>query len=225
MKATPKKIQALIAALQDLDDGPMLDIVEELRKEIHRISPQKSQPIDLVQWVPIEDVQPNDYNPNTVASKEMGLLYHSIKMDGYTQPIVTVFDEKIRKYIIVDGFHRYWVAKKQEDIREATNGLIPIVVLHKGMNDRMAATVRHNRARGEHSTKGMSSLVFHMLENGWKDSEICNHIGLEPEELLKLKHITGFSKLFENTHYSKAWETKKMLRYKKEYLEREKEDE
>ncbi len=142
------------------------------------------------------------------------LLYTSINHDGYTQPVVTIWDESIQKYVIVDGFHRYSTMRQNKDIREKNLGLLPIVVIDKEINDRMASTVRHNRARGKHSISGMSSMVFSMLENGWKDSEICNELGMEPEELLRLKHLTGFSKLFENTEYKKAWETKAQIKYR-----------
>ena len=176
-----------------------------------------AHPINDVQWVPIEMVEPNDYNPNSVASKEMKLLHTSIKHDGYTQPVVTIWDEERGKYVIVDGFHRYFTCKNNKDIYESTNGKLPIVVLKKTINERMAATVRHNRARGAHSINGMSNMVFSMLENGWDDAAICNHLGMEPDELLRLKHITGFSKLFEDAEYSKSWHTKNQLLLKKKY--------
>jgi ParB-like chromosome segregation protein Spo0J len=198
--------------------GSKIDFVEDLRDFIHgELSPINSQPIDRVRWVPIEMVEPNDYNPNSVAKVEMGLLYKSIKHDGYTQPVVTIWDPEKDKYVIVDGFHRYFTCLNQQDIRERNHGMLPIVVIKKDINDRMAATIRHNRARGEHSVTGMSSMVFNMLQNGWSDEEICNHLGMEPEEILKLKHITGFSKLFKDTEYSKAWETKRMIKLRKEY--------
>ena len=192
--------------------------LNKLRKFIHEeISVLTSQPIDFVRWVPIDDVMPNDYNPNSVAKKEMGLLYKSIKHDGYTQPVVTIYDEQRRKYIIVDGFHRYFTCKQNEDIRERNNGMLPIVVIKKDINERMAATIRHNRARGEHSIKGMSNMVFNMLQNGWQDNEICNHLGMEADEILRLKHITGFSKLFKDVEYQKAWETKRQIKLKFDY--------
>ncbi len=209
--------KAIKEAIKDCKNRSKLlnDIREYLHKEISEVN----QPIDLVKWVPIKDVQPNDYNPNSVAKVEMGLLYKSIKHDGYTQPIVTIYDEDIKKYVIVDGFHRYFTCLQNKDIQERNKGLLPIVVIEKDKNERMAATVRHNRARGSHSISGMSSMVFDMLENGWTEEEICNHLGMEPEEVLKLKHITGFSKLFENVEYKKTWQTKKMIRIKKEYNE------
>jgi ParB-like chromosome segregation protein Spo0J len=194
------------------------EFLNELRKNISELySPNQEQPIDRVIWVPVEKVQPNDYNPNSVAKVEMGLLYKSIKHDGYTQPIVTIFDPEEEKYIIVDGFHRYFTCKNQKDIYEKNNGMIPIVVIEKDINDRMAATVRHNRARGEHSVTGMGNMVFEMLQNGWSDEEICNHLGMEPEEILKLKHITGFSKLFKDVEYTKAWEAKRQIQLRRDY--------
>lgn len=194
-------------------DNPIAAI-EEIKALLHELSPLKNQPINLVRWVPIEMVQANDYNPNSVATIEMKLLYTSINHDGFTQPVVTIWDNSIQKYVIVDGFHRYSIMRQNQNIRDRNMGLLPIVVIDKEINDRMASTVRHNRARGKHSISGMSSMVFSMLENGWKDSEICNELGMEPEELLRLKHLTGFSKLFENTEYKKAWETKAQIKYR-----------
>jgi ParB-like chromosome segregation protein Spo0J len=166
-----------------------------------------ADPVSNVRWVPIEKVSANDYNPNSVAKNEMRLLYISILHDGYTQPIVTVENEDKSGFIIVDGFHRYLVCREYKDIYERTGGRVPIVVIDKPVNDRMASTVRHNRARGKHSVDGMANMVFTMLENGWQDDAICNELGLEAEELVRLKHITGFSKLFENIEYRQSWET------------------
>lgn len=187
-----------------------IDSINKERKALHEECPIK-QPIDYVMWVPIEKVEPNGYNPNSVATVEMGLLYKSIKKDGYTQPVVTIYDEKRDKYVIVDGFHRYYVCKTKKDIYDRNMGMLPIVVIDKNISERMAATVRHNRARGEHSIDGMSNLVFKMLDEGMSDADVCNELGMEPEELLKLKHLTGFSKLFANTEYKMAWETKNQI--------------
>jgi ParB-like chromosome segregation protein Spo0J len=210
--------QQLLNEYNKLPADQKADYVNSLRAYIKdNMSTQKSQPIDNVLWVPVDRVSPNDYNPNSVAKVEMGLLYKSIKHDGYTQPIVTIFDVETNKYIIVDGFHRYFTCKNNKDIFDRNNGLLPIVVIEKDINDRMAATIRHNRARGAHSVTGMSNMVFQMLDNGWTDENICNHLGMEAEELLKLKHITGFSKLFENAEYNKAWESKKQLQLRKQY--------
>lgn len=201
------------------DPKERLAELNRVRKLMSELSPCHEQPVDCVIWVPVEMVEPNDYNPNSVANKEMQLLYTSIKNDGYTQPTVTIWDEERGKYIIVDGFHRYFTCKTNKDINERNHGCLPIVVINKSINERMASTVRHNRARGKHSVTGMSNMVFELLDNGWKDEDICNQLGLEPEELVKLKHITGFSKLFENTEYKAAWESKSQILAKRKYKE------
>jgi ParB-like chromosome segregation protein Spo0J len=204
-----------------------IESVAELRRFIHEnLSKTNCMPVDHVLWVPIEKVTANDYNPNSVARNEMKLLYLSIKNDGYTQPTVTIYDREKDMYVIVDGFHRYLTMKTNPDIAAKTGGLLPIVVIDKDINDRMASTVRHNRARGKHSVTGMANMVFEMLDNGWDDAAICNELGLEAEELVRYKHITGFSKLFENYEYRKAWETKSQIQLRvKAQKEEEKEEE
>ena len=177
----------------------------------------KKHPISNVLWVPIEKVTANDYNPNSVAKNEMRLLYRSIKNDGYTQPVVTIHDKEQDMYVIVDGFHRYLTMKTYKDIHKSTNGKLPIVVIDKDINDRMASTIRHNRARGKHNINGMANMVFSMLDEGWDDAQICNEIGLEKEELIRLKYITGFAKLFEGTEYKKSWKNRLQLKQEKEY--------
>lgn len=165
----------------------------------------KDQPINEIIWVPIEKVHANDYNPNSVATPEMKLLYISIKKDGYTQPVVTIYDEAKDRYVIVDGFHRYSIMKRFKDIYDSCEGKLPCVVLKgKTMNDLMGSTIRHNRARGKHSINGMSNIVMEMLINGDSDFEICNELGLEAEELVRLKYITGYAKLYENNDYTQA---------------------
>lgn len=191
--------------------------IAEIRALLHELSPNTAMPVDHVLWVPIEKVSPNDYNPNSVARIEMQLLATSIEHDGYTQPIVTVYDSEHDHYIIVDGFHRYFVMQSNDTIRARCHGLLPVVVISKDINDRMASTVRHNRARGKHSVTGMSNMVFSMLDNGWADADICNELGTEPEELLRLKHITGFSKLFADREYNRSWVTKRQILIKQKY--------
>jgi hypothetical protein len=150
-------------------------------------------------------------------TEDVARLLTAQVLDGYTQPIVTIFDAEKGKYIIVDGFHRYYSMKANMTIAERTGGLLPIVVLDKTPAQRMAATVRHNRARGKHSIDGMAALVFKMLDNGMDDASICNELGMEAEELLRLKHITGFSKLSENTEYNRAWVSRNMIGIKLAY--------
>lgn len=158
-----------------------------------------------MRWVPTEQVEPNDYNPNAVAAIEMGLLLKSIEEDGLTQPIVVIWDPGKGKYVVVDGFHRWYLCHTDPGIRASTGGLCPIVVIDKPIANRMASTVRHNRARGKHSVAGMANMVFKMLESGMDDAAVCNELGMEEEELVRLKHVTGFSKLFENVRYKRAW--------------------
>jgi ParB-like chromosome segregation protein Spo0J len=212
--------EGLLEGLNRAEDK--VGYVEEVRAFLAQISPI-NQPIDHVRWVPVEEVEPNDYNPNSVAKIEMGLLYRSILKDGYTQPIVTIRDPETGKYVIVDGFHRYFTCKTNQDIRERNLGRVPIVVIKKSINERMSATIRHNRARGSHSIQGMSNMVFKMLDNGWSDAEICNELGMEVDELLRLKHVTGFSKLFQNQEYKLAWETRKQMKARKEWEDKNKE--
>ena len=177
----------------------------------------RKQAVDNVMRVPIEKVFANDYNPNAVAKQEMKLLYISIKHDGYTMPVVTIYDKEQDKYIIVDGFHRYSVMKLYKDIYEENDGLLPIVVISENINDRMASTVRHNRARGKHSIDGMSNIVMNMLQNGWNDQRIMFELGLEKEELIRLKHLTGYAKFFENGEYNHAIMTDKQIEEKLNY--------
>lgn len=406
-----RTIESLTATLADLVAGaedPHAE-VERIREALHRVSPSAGQPVDYVRWVPIEMVEPNDYNPNSVARIEMSLLLRSIDHDGYTQPIVTIIEPRVEirlpcshmmtvwdqplssifpplsrqslaiplasstekeasgkrtpdraaasasrsakrsrttdrlsasgsvtngesgastdseasatspsgtspaseKYstslelvcptcassdpkrkqpwtsstatlkvgteayglqvnwitssdslkpnpqpkqrrnsteaptpsepsaensdsphlrvadksvaVIVDGFHRYFVMKQNAEIRERCNGRLPIVVIEKDINDRMAATIRHNRARGKHSVTGMANMVFTMLDNGMSDEDICNELGMEAEELLRIKHITGFSKLFADREYNRAWITKNQIQARRQYREQGKE--
>lgn len=194
-------------------------LIADLRAFLHAQSLQQNQPIDHVQWISIDRISPNDYNPNSVAKIEMGLLATSIRHDGYTQPIVTIYDSDRDLYVIVDGFHRYYTMRTHQDIYESCLGLLPVVVINKDINDRMASTVRHNRARGKHSVQGMSQMVFSMLENGWDDADICNELGMGPEELLRLKHVTGFSKLFADVEYQRSWITTRQARIAKAFRE------
>ena len=174
-------------------------------------------PVSRVLWVPIDRVFANNYNPNSVALIEMRLLYVSIRHDGYTQPIVTVYDAKHDRYVIVDGFHRYSVMKRYPDIYQKNHGLLPIVVIDKGMNDRRASTIRHNRARGKHSIEGMSALIVDMLADGWSDERVCDELGLEKQELIRLKHITGYAKFFAGGEFSPAMETNRQIEERLKY--------
>jgi ParB-like chromosome segregation protein Spo0J len=163
-------------------------------------------PVYNVLRVSIDRVKANDYNPNAVAPPEMALLETSIWEDGYTQPVVTVYDEDNDMYVVVDGFHRFLTISNSSRIREREQGMLPIVVLNKSMGDRMASTIRHNRARGTHSIELMSTIVAELVEMGKGDRWICDHIGMSPDELLRLKQITGVAALFANRDFSDSWD-------------------
>lgn len=174
-------------------------------------------PVGRVQWIHIDKVRANDYNPNAVAQQEMRLLHTSISEDGYTQPVVAIYDPEAKLYVIVDGYHRYTTMRKYADIYDSTGGYLPVVVIDKPIADRIASTVRHNRARGKHSVMGMGNLVFQMLMAGEDDATVCNKLGLEPQELAKLKHITGYSKLYKDVEYSRVVLTKSQAEAKAAY--------
>lgn len=163
-------------------------------------------PVYNVKKIPIEKVTANDYNPNSVAPPEMQLLETSIWEDGYTQPVVVVYDSDNDRYVVVDGFHRYCVLRDSKRINDREKGMLPVVVLDKEMHDRMASTIRHNRARGTHNIELMSTIVSELVEMGKGDHWICKHIGMSPDELLRLKQITGVAALFQNQDFSKSWD-------------------
>jgi ParB-like chromosome segregation protein Spo0J len=154
-----------------------------------------------------------------VAFQEMKLLHTSISEDGYTQPVVAIWDAQLQRFVIVDGFHRYTTMKRYADIHTTTGGYLPLVVLDKSIEDRMAATVRHNRARGAHSVAGMGALVFGMLKEGATPETVCHKLGLEPEELARLTHITGYSKLYGDVKFSTPVLTTAQMKAKKAYAE------
>jgi len=163
-------------------------------------------PVYNVKAVPIDKVQANDYNPNAVAPPEMELLETSIWEDGYTQPVVTFYDSEADMYFVVDGFHRYLILKNSKRIFDRENGMLPVVVIDKEIGERMASTIRHNRARGSHNIELMSSIVAELVEMGKGDRWICKHIGMSADELLRMKQITGLAALFANRDFSDSWE-------------------
>jgi hypothetical protein len=193
------------------------DLTRQAAKLLGFDTPAHTQPVAAVQWVHLDRIQANDYNPNSVPHQEMKLLHTSIEADGYTQPIVCVYDSMIDKYVIVDGFHRWTVLRRYPDIAARTHGYAPVVVLTSGPADRMASTVRHNRARGKHSVAGMGHLVFEMLTAGESDAQICNKLGLEAEELARLKHITGYSKLYADAQFTAVTMTGEQLAHRATY--------
>ncbi len=162
-------------------------------------------PVYNIISVPIEKISPNDYNPNSVAPPEMKLLYDSIREDGYTMPIVCYYDKDNDKYIIVDGFHRYRVMLDYPDIYEREEGMLPVSVINKSLDNRMASTIRHNRARGTHDVDLMSNIVKELHTLGRSDSWITKHLGMDKDEILRLKQLTGLTELFKDVEFGKSW--------------------
>ena len=164
-----------------------------------------SSPAYHIISVPIEKIEPNTYNPNAVAPPELALLYDSIKEDGYTMPVVCYYDQKRDTYILVDGFHRYRIMLDFPDIYERENGRLPVSVIDKPIDCRMASTIRHNRARGSHDVDLMSNIVKELHELGRSDEWISKHLGMDKDEILRLKQITGLAALFRDVNFGRAW--------------------
>lgn len=162
-------------------------------------------PVYNVKSVSIEKIVPNTYNPNAVAPPELELLYDSIKEDGYTMPIVCYYSSKDDLYVIVDGFHRYRVMLEHKDIYEREKGMLPVSVINKPLVQRMASTIRHNRARGTHNVDLMGNIVRELHDLGRSDAWISKHLGMDKDEILRLKQITGLASLFREINFGRAW--------------------
>lgn len=202
-----KRVSALLAKLADLDEPDRIEAINGIRAELHKYSPFVAEPVDCVRWVLAETVTANDYNPNSVAPPEMQLLEHSITEDGYTQPIVSW--ERDGVYEVVDGFHRHRVGKESATVRKRVRGYLPVVVINSAREDkgdRMAATIRHNRARGKHRVDAMSEIVMDLKRRRWSDEKIGKELGMDPDEVLRLCQVTGLAELFADREFSEAWE-------------------
>lgn len=181
--------------------------INEIKLELHRISPFKDEPVDCVVWVKKEEVVANDYNPNSVAPPEMELLKTSILNDGYTQPIVTF--KELENFTVIDGFHRNKVGKECQEVTEKISGYLPIVIINQDREDkadRMASTIRHNRARGKHKIDAMSDIIIELKKRCWNDKKISKELGMEEDEVLRLAQISGLSEIFQDKEFSLAWE-------------------
>jgi ParB-like chromosome segregation protein Spo0J len=197
----------LFSKLENLELSERVEALNRLRLELRNHSPFKAEPVDCVQWVPASLVTANDYNPNSVAPPEMKLLEHSITEDGYTQPIVSWARDGV--YEVVDGFHRHRVGKESAGVRQRVHGHLPCVVINaerEDKTDRMAATIRHNRARGEHRVDSMAEIVIELKRRFWSDEKIAAELGMEPDEVLRLTQVTGLAGLFADRDFSEAWE-------------------
>jgi len=197
----------LFSIISDLDLETKVNTLNELREMLHSLSPFKDEPVDFVRWVVNPIVKANDYNPNSVAPPEMKLLEHSIMEDGYTQPIVS-WKREI-EFEVVDGFHRHRVGKESELVCKRVHGYLPLVVINstrEDKGDRMAATIRHNRARGEHRVDSMADIVVELKRRFWSDEKIAKELGVEADEVLRLTQVTGLAGLFAGREFSEAWE-------------------
>jgi ParB-like chromosome segregation protein Spo0J len=181
--------------------------INKLRELLHEVSPFKQEPVDLVRWVLADGVTANDYNPNSVAPPEMKLLEQSIESDGYTQPIVTWVDGEQRE--VIDGFHRNRVGKESPVIRARVLGYLPVVTVNndrQDKGDRIAATIRHNRARGKHKVEAMSDIVIELKRRNWSDEKIAKNLGMDPDEILRLTQISGLAEMFADQEFSSSWD-------------------
>lgn len=197
----------LAAQIALLPERERIDALNQVRSVLHQVSPFREEPVDCVLWVPAEQIEANDYNPNTVAPPEMRLLEHSVAEDGYTMPVVTWLGEGRRE--VVDGFHRRRVGLESSAVRARCRGYLPVTTVNDqrgDRSDRIAATIRHNRARGKHQVQAMSEIVIELARRNWSDAKIARDLGMEPDEVLRLKQISGLAEMFADREFSEAWE-------------------
>jgi len=198
--------ERITKSIESSDFDGKIDIINSLREHIHNLSPFKNEPVDFVKWIKSDMVVANDYNPNAVAPPEMELLEISIMNDGYTQPIVTW--PKNGEVEVIDGFHRNRVGKESRVVKERIQGYLPTVIIRKeqsGKNDRIASTIRHNRARGKHAVNAMSDIVLELKKRNWSDARVGKELGMDEDEVLRLCQISGLAEAFENEDFSEAW--------------------
>lgn len=200
-------LTTLLDELEKLPEKRKIAALNMIKLKLHEISPFKNEPVDCVIWVEADQVEANDYNPNKVAPPEMKLLQLSISEDGYTQPIVGFWEGD--HFEVVDGFHRNRVGKECKEIRERIKGCLPVTVINddrRDKADRIASTIRHNRARGKHVVTAMSDIVVDLKRRNWSDEKIAKELGMDPDEVLRLCQITGLMELFADNDFSPAWE-------------------
>lgn len=206
------RILELIQEIEGLDIEKRIEAINKIKIALHEISPMKTEPVDCVLWVKNDLVFANDYNPNSVAPPEMELLKTSIMSDGYTQPVVTFHEND--KYTVVDGFHRTRVSKECDEIIKKCSGYTPITIIRESQEDRgdrMASTIRHNRARGKHAIDSMSNIVIELRKRNWSDEKIAKNLGMEADEVLRLCQISGLAEIFKDKEFSQAWEANAII--------------
>jgi hypothetical protein len=212
MKGNIMNIDAIVDTISGMELNEKIDTLNQIREKLHSISPFASEPVDFVKWVKAPMVHANDYNPNSVAPPEMELLRLSIDADGYTQPIVSMPDPD-GKFEVIDGFHRHRVGKECISIQSRIHGYLPLVQIRESQYDktnRMASTIRHNRARGKHNVTAMSDIVIELKRRNWSDDRIARELGMDADEVLRLCQITGLATTFKDHAFSEAWEAEKV---------------
>lgn len=196
-------VAQITAVLSAMELNERVQTLNRIRRALRKVSPF-SDPVDLVQWIPGKMVFANDYNPNKMAPIEMELLYTSIRLDGFTQPIVAYrIDDN--HYEVTDGFHRNRIGKEYPDIRDSIKGYLPLTIIDKPLDERIGSTIRHNRARGTHQIRSMSDIVISLTNMGWPEDKICRHLGMELDEVIRLKQISGLKEAFQNHTFSRSW--------------------
>jgi ParB-like chromosome segregation protein Spo0J len=203
------KIKEIFTGFESLSIDEKVNTLNSVKLFLHELSPMKTEPVDCVLWVKNNTVIANNYNPNSVAPPEMELLRLSISADGYTQPIVSMLNEDLVNREVIDGFHRNRVGKECEEIQKRVHGYLPVVTINEDrtqINDRVASTIRHNRARGKHKVSAMSDIVIDLKKRNWSDEKIAKNLGMDSDEVLRLCQIGGLSELFSDKEFSQAWE-------------------
>jgi len=203
-----ENFKSIISESKDLSRDELIDLFNDIKVIMHDNSPFSSEPVDCVIWVKNDTVHANDYNPNSVAPPEMELLKRSIQADGYTQPIVSMKDSETTREVI-DGFHRNRVGKEDKDIQSRVHGYLPVVTIREsqeGINDRVASTIRHNRARGKHKVDSMSDIVVDLKKRNWSPKKISKELGMDADEVLRLTQLSGLTEMFKDKDFSNAWE-------------------
>ncbi|MFK3662552.1 IbrB-like domain-containing protein [Scandinavium sp. NPDC088450] len=203
-------IEQMTGWLHTLNEADRIEAINSFRQALHSVSPFSDHPIDCVLWVKKEHIAPNDYNPNNVAPPEKKLLQKSLETDGFTQPVV-VYTKSDQQYEIVDGFHRHELAKSKSALKKKLKGYLPVSVLQHQSSDissRMASTIRHNRARGRHQINAMAEIIRELYQLGWTDIKIGVELGMDADEVLRLRQINGLQDLFADRQFSQAWTVK-----------------
>jgi len=213
-----EQIAILVSKIREFPLEQRILALNEAKIALHEISPFKSEPVDCVLWVKSEIVHSNDYNPNSVAPTEMELLKVSILEDGYTQPIVTFKNND--KNEVVDGFHRNRVGKECDEVKTRIHGYLPVVQINQEKSDkgdRIASTIRHNRARGKHKVEAMSEIVIELKRRNWSDEKIAKNLGMDSDEVLRLCQITGLAEMFKDQDFSKSWDVEDFVEPETEF--------